>query len=230
MEADESARLVAMALGGDPAAQGRLVAMLTPVIHARVSHTLLARRWALAGRDIHAEVEDLVQDVFLHLFDRDGRVLRSWQPGPGRLSLNNFVGLVAKCQTLSFLRSGRRNAWKEELATGEEIERVAEEPDAEEIVASREELRLLLDRMCERLSSLGWHLFVLLFVQELSVEEVTAETGLSAAAVYAWRSRLRRLARELRSELSKSGSSPRRPGEEDENDDEDDEHAEDDKE
>jgi len=223
MEADESARLVAMALAGDPSAQERLVAVLTPVIQARVSRALLARRWALAGRDIHSEVEDLAQDVFLHLFEKNGRVLGSWQPERG-LSLENFVGLIAKCKTLSFLRSGRRNAWKEELATGEEIERIADEPDSEEVVASREELQQLLDRMFERLSPLGWHLFVLLFVQELSVEEVMAETDLSAAAVYAWRSRLRRLARELREELSKSSPSPRRPGQDDdENDDEDDE-------
>ena len=50
--------------------------------------------------------------------------------------------------------------------------------------------------MREALSPQGWHLFELLYMQEMEVSEVCAATGLSADAVYAWRSRLRRTARE----------------------------------
>jgi hypothetical protein len=63
-------------------------------------------------------------------------------------------------------------------------------------------LRLLLDRLREELSPLGWRLFDLLFIRELSLPEVKAESGLSDDAVYAWRSRLRRLAQRLLAEMS----------------------------
>lgn len=204
------ADLVRRALAGDPAAQARLVALLTPVIQARVARTLLAHRFRLAGgRVVRQEVEDLCQDVFLALFERDGRVLRAWKPERG-LSLENFVGLVAKCEVLSFLRS-RRNPWQEDtLLSEDELDAETEDPGPEEIAASREHLALLLDRLYEELSPLGWRMFELLFVQDLSQAEVEAVSGLSADAVYAWRSRLRRLARKLEAELSGNAGPKRR--------------------
>lgn len=195
------ADLVRRALDGDQAALTRLVAVLTPVIQARVARTLLANRFRLAGgRDVRQEVEDLSQEVFLALFSRDAHVLRSWRAERG-LSLENFVGLVAERQVRSFLRSGRRNPWKEAPAfTAEEFE--PEDPDSgpEEAAASREHLALLLDQLREELSPLGWRLFELLFIQEKSLKEARAATGLSAVAVYAWRSRLRRLVKKLLAE------------------------------
>jgi RNA polymerase sigma factor (sigma-70 family) len=211
MNPEDTASLTRRALEGDQTALTALVAALTPVVQARVARTLLARRSLLAGgRNIRQEVEDLSQDVFLALFARDARVLRSWESGRG-LSLPNFVGLVAERQVLSFLRSGRRNPWKEE-ASFTENELDAEAPDSgpEEIAASREHLSLLLDRLREELSPLGWQLFDLLFVQELSQAEVQAASGLSADAVYAWRSRLRRLAQKLVAEMSETPAAARK--------------------
>jgi len=202
MSTDDKAALVAHALSGDPAALTRLVALLTPVIQARVARTLLARRFRLAAeRDVRQEVEDLSQDVFLALFSRDGRVLRAWEPERG-LSLENFVGLVAERQVLSFLRSNRRNPWQETSLAEDGPEIEMEERGLEEILTGREQLALFLDRLREEVSPLGWRLFQLLFVQELSQPEVEAASGLSADAVYAWRSRLRRMARKVLAELS----------------------------
>ncbi len=211
MSSEEPAGLVRRALSGDPAALRGLVAALTPVIQARVARTLLARRYRLAGgRDVRQEVEDLSQDVFLALFSRDGHVLRTWQAERG-LSLENFVGLIAERQVLSFLRSGRRNPWKEDASfTAEELETEAPESGPEETAASREYLALLLDRLREELSPLGWRLFELLFVREMSQSEVEAASGLSADAVYAWRSRLRRLSQKLLAELSEHRASARK--------------------
>jgi len=211
MNPEDTAILIRRALDGDQTALTALVALLTPVIQARVARTLLARRSLLAGgRGVRQEVEDLSQDVFLALFDRDARVLRSWEPERG-LSLPNFVGLVAERQVLSFLRSGRRNPWKEEPSfTDDELDAEAPESGPEEIVASREHLSLLLDRLRESLSPLGWRLFDLLFVQELSQAEVQAASGLSADAVYAWRSRLRRAAQRLVGEMSETPATARK--------------------
>lgn len=211
MNSEDNASLVRRALGGDRTAQNELVALLTPVIQARVARTLLARHASLAGgRSVRDQVADLTQDVWVALFERDGRVLRSWRP-EGGLSLANFVGLVAKCQVLSFLRSGRRNPRKEETSlTDDEIEPEAPDSGPEEIVASREHLTLLLDRLSESLSPQGWQLFDLIYIQELSQAEVEAASGLSADAVYAWRSRIRRLARKLWDEMSETPAAPRK--------------------
>jgi len=207
---EETADLVRRALTGDPTALTGLVAVLTPVIQARVARTLLANRHRLAaGRDVRQEVEDLSQEVFLALWDRDARILRRWQAERG--SLESFVGRIAERVVLSFLRSGRRNAWKEDLTLLEgELEPEAPDSGPEEIVASRELVSRLLDRLREELSPLGWRMFELLFIQELSQAEVEAESSLSADAVYAWRSRLRRLAERLLAEVSGNEPPPRK--------------------
>lgn len=195
---------VGQALAGDEDALSRLVQLLTPVIQSRVARGLLSRRTgASASRNIRQEVEDLTQEIFLVLFADDGKVLRSWQPERG-LSLVNFVGLVAERQTASILRSGKRSPWKEDPTLPEDLEQISRESNPEEITASREQLKLLLHRLTEELSPLGRHLFDLLFLRELPFEEVTRQTGMSPDAVYAWRSRLRRLARRLLDEMSEN--------------------------
>ena len=202
---------VRLALAGDEPALTRLVRTLTPVIQSRVARGLLLRRTGTAaGRDIRQEVEDLAQEIFLVLFADGGKVLRSWLPERG-LSLANFVGLVAERQTASILRSGKRSPWKEDPTLLEDFRQTSRESGPEEIVASREQLKLLLSRLTEELSPLGRHLFDLLFLRELSLEEVTRQTRMSPDAVYAWRSRLRRLVRRLLDETSEKSLDPRRP-------------------
>jgi RNA polymerase sigma factor (sigma-70 family) len=209
-DSEDMADLVRRALAGDPTALARLVAVLTPVIQTRVARTLLAHRYRLAGgRDVRQEVEDLSQDVFLKLFSRDSHVLRDWQAERG-LSLQNFVGMVAEREVLSFLRSPR-NPWREDPSfTLEELKVETLGRGPEKAAASRELLALLLDRLHEELSPLGWWLFKLLFVQERTLKEVRAASGLSAVAVYAWRSRLRRRARKLLAEMSGNPGPPRK--------------------
>ena len=201
---------VRRALDGEQAALRRLVTVLRPIIQARVARGLLAwRRGSASGRSVRQEVEDLTQEIFLALFDDDGKALRSWDPSRG-LSLANFAGLVAERQTVSILRSGKRSPWKEDPTLDEGLDRESPEKDPEKVAASREELGLLLDRLTETLSPLGRHLFDLLFLRELEVSDVVATTGMSSDAVYAWRSRLRRLAHQIFGELSDPGRSRRR--------------------
>ena len=199
------------ALAGEEAALTKLVDVLTPVVQARVARVLLHRRgFAAPGRDVRQEVEDLVQEIFLLLFDDGGKVLRGWEPQRG-LSLMNFAGQVAERRTISILRSGRRSPWKEDPTLTEELDREDPRGDSERKAASREELRLLVRRLTEELSPLGWHLFDLLFLRDLPVDEVVRRTGRSSEAVYQWKSRLSRLARKILRELSESGGPQRRP-------------------
>ncbi|HEX6901833.1 MAG TPA: sigma-70 family RNA polymerase sigma factor [Thermoanaerobaculia bacterium] len=194
---------VERALAGEEPALTQLIKKLTPVIQSRVTRILLRRTGAAAGRCIRQEVEDFTQEVFLGLFAGGGKVLRSWQPERG-LSLLNFVGYVAERRTASILR-GKRSPWREDPTLPEEFDNQPS-PDSgpEEIAASREELGLLLDRLTEELSPLGRHLFDLLFLRELTPEEVARETSMSPDAVYQWKSRLRKLCRRLLDEMSES--------------------------
>jgi len=207
-QASSDRELVSAALEGERQAVARLVARLTPVIQARVARCVLRFR-AGSGR-ARQEVDDLAQDVFLRLFEEDGRVLRSWQPARG-LSLENFVGLVAERHSISYLRTGKRNPWREEEADEEALAAVPSgrvEPGDE--VASADFMARLYERLRETLSPLGMRLFELLYVEERTVDEVCAATALSADAVYAWRSRLRRTAQGLCSELASESPLPAR--------------------
>ena len=57
------------------------------------------------------------------------------------------------------------------------------------------------DRLRETLSPLGFHMFRLLYVEDRSVEETATTVKMSAEAVYAWRSRLRKLVTSLAADL-----------------------------
>lgn len=199
------------ALSGDRAALCELVDLFSPVIQKRVARVLLARRQgAASGRDIHQETQDLSQEVFLTLFADDGRVLRNWSPERG-LSLPNFVGLVAERRAGCILRSGKHSPWRDDPTLIEELDQADDDRGPEMAAASRQTLELLLERMKEALSPLGRQLFELLFLRELTPDEVANRTTLSLAAVYAWQSRLRRLARRLLAELSNPAGERQRP-------------------
>ena len=200
--------LVTAALAGQRDAVARLVARLTPVIQARVARCVL--KFKPRSGQVRQDVDDLAQDVFMRLFEERGRVLQSWDPGRG-LSLENFAGLVAERLAISTLRTGKRNPWREDEADEEALAAMpsAETGPAEE-VASADFMGRLHERLRETLTPLGMHLFNLLYVEERSVEEVCAATELSADAVYAWRSRLRRTAQNLHQQLVSEAAAPAR--------------------
>lgn len=183
---------IARALEGDEALAVRLESELTPVIQARVARKLYNRPTS-AG----PAIEDHVQQVWESLLDHRAKVLRDWDPGRG-LSLQNYVGLVAERLTISLLRSGRWTGWREDATLLEGPERSGREPSPEEVTAGRDELRWIIERLQEKLDPLDWHLFDLLFVQELPVLEVAERTGMTRWAVYQRRWRIRRVARQVR--------------------------------
>jgi RNA polymerase sigma factor (sigma-70 family) len=209
-ESDHS--LIQRALGGEENALMLLVDRLTPVIQVRVARALL-RQDRRSDRQIGHEVADLTQEVFAALFADGGRVLACWDPARG-LSLANFVGLVAQRQACSILRSERRNPWSDQPEDPALLEaRTSDsEPSPEGIVASREALQRLLDVLRERLSPQGLEMFYRLYVYRESLEQISAATGLRDAAIYQWKSRITKVAREAVSELeaqsTRAGGAP----------------------
>lgn len=178
------------------------------------------------------EVEDLAQEVFAALFADGGKVLRAWDASRG-LSLASFCGLIAEREAASILRSGRRSPWTEAATELDELEKsLAEVPDVEVRVSSREQLAGLIDRVRGALSPRGLELFHRLVVEEESVESVCTSTGMTTDAVYGWKSRITKVVRKLAAEMaaseprvpeaaaardddvSEDGRSPRRPAKE----------------
>jgi RNA polymerase sigma-70 factor (ECF subfamily) len=196
---DPDQERVRCALEGDTAAVHWLIALLSPVIQARVARALLRR--AFGGRSTRQEVEDMTQEVFVALFVDGGKVLRSWEPGRG-MSLTSFVGLVAERQVAAILRSGRRSPWTEDPTLGEELEcRSDDAVGPEARMASQQLVDAVLDRLRTTLSPKALDLWERLYVREESVETVCAATGMSHDALYAWRSRLGKLVRSFVAEV-----------------------------
>jgi RNA polymerase sigma-70 factor (ECF subfamily) len=194
--------MLTRALAADRVAVRALIALLLPVVEARVLRALNRRgRAAGRGRDPKQELDDLTQEVFASLFADDARVLRSWDVARG-LSLLNFVGLVAERQVAAIFRTGRRSPWTEDPTLAGELEVLGGESNLpERALASRELFAAVLARLREQLSPVGMHLFQVLVVEEQPVAEVSREAGMSMEAVYAWRSRLLKLVRKLAAEL-----------------------------
>lgn len=201
---DDERSIVDEALRGDADATRRLVKLVLPVIQARIGR-VLARRRARSNRDVRQEIEDLAQEVFVSLFERQGRTLRAWDPSRG-LSLSSFCGLIAEREAASILRSGRRSPWTEDATSDEALEKDAgiASDDVEGALVSRDHLLRLVDRLREELSPLGLEMFQRLLVDEEPVDHVCAVTSMKADAVYAWRSRLSKLARKLAKEIAAS--------------------------
>ncbi len=202
MSSDERA-LLDGTLAGQAGATRELVRILAPVVQARVARVLVRRRGA-SGRDVRQHVEDLAQEVFEALFADGARALRAWDPARG-LSLVSFCGLVAEREAASILRSGRRSPWTETATELEELERSLDHVvPAEALVANRERLAIVVERLREALSPRGLELFQRLVVDEEPVAAVCAATGMSADAVYAWKSRILKVVRKLVTEAAES--------------------------
>ncbi len=207
--ANDLALDVERALAGDSEAVRKVIAAFTPVIQARAARALV-RAGKGRGRDARQELADLVQDLLLLLFRDDGRILRAWRAERG-LSLLNYVGLVAEREVRQIARSGRRSPWSLDPSEDSALERAAPQvASAESAVASRDLLDRLYARLEDELHEKALELFRLLVVEELPAPDVCAMTGLSSDAVYTWRSRLLRRAREILAELA-PGSDPAQP-------------------
>jgi RNA polymerase sigma-70 factor (ECF subfamily) len=201
---------VSRALGGDADAVHELTELLTPVIHSRVARVLLRQLGRQTHEQIRQEVEDITQDVFLALFEHDGRILRSWDPERGA-SLTTFVGLVAERRTISRLRRRTTNPWVEEATSDEELEQHLEsEKDLESTVATRQLMERLASELEQELSPKGSLLFSLLLVEQRPVAEVCELMEMRPDAVYAWRSRLARRVRALAEKILSDNGSARR--------------------
>jgi RNA polymerase sigma-70 factor (ECF subfamily) len=194
--------LIRRAVARDREATHELVGQLSPIIQARAARALLRRRATAGGRDARQEITDLTQHVFMLLFADEGRALLRWDP-KGGASLANFIGVFAEHAIASILRSRRQSPWGEEPTDANDLAELSSaDPGHEALVISKDILRIALDRVRARLTERGLEMFHWIVVEDHSLDEVCDLTGMKPDAVYAWRSRLAKLLREIAAEVS----------------------------
>lgn len=194
---DEPSELVRRAMRGDARAVRALVERLTPILQARAARALLRCSRGLLPRDVRQEVEDLVQTVFSVLFANGGKLFLDWDPERGK-SFDGYVSMVADSRLTSVLRTHRGRVWPDDPTEVEDLETSAEfQIGPEPAIVSRDALRLVLRRFREVASDRAYELFVLLYVEERTAEEVSAITGMSVENVHTHKSRLGKLARRV---------------------------------
>jgi RNA polymerase sigma-70 factor (ECF subfamily) len=184
------------ALAGDAVAIRALVQELTPVVQSRVARVLVRGGGASRGSLLRQDVADLTQDVLAALFAHDGRVLRTWDPEAGA-SLPGFIGMIAEREALSKVRSRRRSPMTEAPTDDAALERAAGHSQTENDVLTRNMLAGVLKGLERALSPLGVEIFRVLFVEEADVETACRELSMTPDALYQWRTRIRRVARDL---------------------------------
>lgn len=188
--AEQDLRLVEEALSGGTAPRRRLAERLLDAIQREVA--ISVHRPALQqGRDPRQEVQDLVQEVLVALFEHDARELRRWDPARGR-NLESFVRLVARRRVARVLGQRRGNPW---TASSVELQEGPDEEGLEERLEQRAQLGEVLQLLHANMSPRDVELFELLFVQGLEPGEAAEKMEMSRGAVNAWSYRMRKQAR-----------------------------------
>lgn len=185
-------------LAGDRGAVDELVRrVLCPILEARIARHLARRPGA------RQDLADRVQQVLLRLFEDDAAALRRWDPARG--SLAAYVGAVADHTMISELRRPAAHAPTDAPDD-------ARSPDSGP--ESKAAFRSLMAALVEELGEEDFALFRLVYMEELSPDEVAALLELRRDAVYKRIQRLRPRIRELASRLlSNPGPDKRSVGE-----------------
>ena len=204
-----TAELILRAAAGDRRAVRDLIAHLTPVIRAAIARTLI-RAGAVARRgDIDPDIEDMTQEVLTRLFAENAKVLTEFRPEYGP-TLPAYVGLISQREAISRLRSRSRSPLTECLEPCELFDKLsANTLAADQDVSARQMVERVLLRMREQLSPCGARVLEAMHDDDVPLDALGRELGISVDAVYAWRCRIRSLGKRVFAELD--GSLPSEP-------------------
>lgn len=181
--------LVRLALAGDRDAMRQLFAhVICPVVERRLAHRL-----TLSGAD-RAALRDHVQEVLVHLLERDADVLRRWDPARGMLE--PYVAKVADNHLISRLRRRPPPSPSEDLDSEAGTSETPEQGAA---------FSHLVVRLVRELTDSDAQLFRAVYLEELSPDEAAARLGITRDAAH------KRIQR-LRGRLTKWLSNPGEPG------------------
>jgi len=179
----------------------QVVAVLTPIIQARLARVLLSR-WPGSASSVRVrqDMEDMVQEVFAFLLGNGARRLLAWDPDKG--SASTFFGLLAERWLMNMLSSRKRNPWSETPSSNEKLQDCVDIRPVKNDEENFRNLLLALGRqLVQRLSARDLQLFDLMYVQALDDKVVRQRTGLSRDALYQARKRLLERVRKMAGEM-----------------------------
>lgn len=167
--------LMSSALGGDRQAMRRLFAhVICPVVERKLAHRLAA-----SGAD-RAALHDHVQEVLIHLLERDADVLRRWDPARG--ALEPYVAKVAENHLISRLRRKPPPSPSEDL----DLEPASSATPEDGAAFSR-----LVVHLVREMSDDDAQLFRAIYLEELSPDEAATRLGITRDAAHKRIQRLR---------------------------------------
>jgi DNA-directed RNA polymerase specialized sigma24 family protein len=169
----------------NPGRARRAVELVSAAVRARVRRFLV--RSPIAGY----EVEDLVQEIWIALLDRDARRLRSWDPGRC-VPLERFVAVIAD-RELASLRSRSRARRRSAPLIDLDAMPVHAAVDTWTPEAAAVTAALLAGwraRIGEQLPGRGRAVFELM-VLELEPDQVAAVLEVNRQVVYNWQYQIR---------------------------------------
>lgn len=179
-----------------------LLERLIPIIQYRVGRTLRSLFPSAPPDRLRQEVEDMVQEVVVHLVV-DGR-LDAWDPSRG-LSLESFVDMVARRRTLD--RYGpRKNRPSESLP--EHWDGRSDDVDPESRAVGKDLLKRLLEALEQELSGKLWDTFRAVVIEECSTEDACRLLGVGRDVLYTRVKRIRGQARRLLRDLENEDGAP----------------------
>lgn len=197
----DSRELIRRALGGDEESLDELFDEISSPIHRSVACML--RRWrkgASSARQVRQEVEDLVQEVLLHLFEKDGKALLAWDPAVA--DLTTYVGHIARSRAAMVLRSPR-SPWREHPVADDAV---PEEPDSanpEHEAAVRDLWRQIYLCLAAKFKPRDFLLFRQLVVGQEKAKAAAEQLGEKLNNIHKWLSRIRGRARDCREHVMK---------------------------
>ena len=166
-----------------------LVPLVTPIVHYRVVCVLRSFYSRQPWERLEREAEDLVQEIVVFLVVLGG--FDGWDPERG-LTWQSFVDMVARRRTWDRILCRRLTDDSEP-----DLEEPYLGPDPERQVLMVDRLKYVLEELRAKLSADSWHIFELVFIQEMPLPQVAEMKKLSMDGLYARISRIRRSAREI---------------------------------
>lgn len=196
---DDTLELINKALAGDRTAMDRIAVRLRHPIHMVVATIMLKKGGALR-RDLRHEIEDLIQDAFLVLWERG---LRKWKPGG--LSLEGWARFIARRYVSDQLKGKLKRLQRDDLVEDDSVFDVGfgDKNSTEEWIENADLFWTVIETAMLELSALDAAMLQA-FLEGKTAAEVVQQTGRSLAAVERQRARLLERIRKIAEEFKKN--------------------------
>lgn len=197
--------IILRALEHDTEALDLLVEAIDQAMRPAIGIVLRQRRVSQL-LDAKREMDELLQEVFLKLWEDDGQRLRAWLPA--RASFATYVGTIAANHA-----KDRYNRRQEQLsATADNVlEPPPDSEDPQERAANLDYHKKIFKFMkAEQKNAKQKKMFHLMIELGLNVNEICLRTGMTHSAVYKWPAIFSKQAKEIRKKISSTPAPPQR--------------------